>query len=342
MSKNLESGEELQRIVKEKKTIVLSFWAEWAEPSVKLNELFDQLAEINSNLVFLKVEAEKVAEVAEHFQVSSVPTFLFLKGGKVIHKIEGAFGSQLTEQVAKLSSSVAAAETKRESAAPKNNLNDRLEKLINLGTVTLFMKGSPSSPQCGFSRKIVDILNEQGIKFESFNIFEDEEVRNGLKEYSNWPTYPQLYIAGKLVGGLDIVKELAEEGELKGMVPATTTKTTSAPSNTSAAPKPAADSKELKERIEHLLNSSKVMLFMKGTPETPQCGFSRKIVDLLNGQEVKFNTFNILVDEEIRTGLKEYSNWPTYPQLYVNAKLVGGLDIVKELIEEGEFADLLA
>ena len=80
---------------------------------------------------------------------------------------------------------------------------------------------------------------------------------------------------------------------------------------------------------------------MKGTPETPRCGFSRTAVELLQGAKITFSTFDILGDEEVRQGLKKYSNWPTYPQLYGDGKLVGGLDIMKELNEEGELADNL-
>ena len=79
----------------------------------------------------------------------------------------------------------------------------------------LFMKGSPTAEKCGFSRQIVTLLQENGVKFGSFDILSDEEVRQGLKDYSKWPTYPQVYAKGKLVGGLDIVKELIENGELK-------------------------------------------------------------------------------------------------------------------------------
>ena len=82
------------------------------------------------------------------------------------------------------------------------------------------MKGEPAAPRCGFSSKIVALLNDEKVKFSSFDILTDNAVREGLKSYSNWPTYPQLYVQGKLVGGLDIVKELKEEGELATMIPA--------------------------------------------------------------------------------------------------------------------------
>ncbi len=82
----------------------------------------------------------------------------------------------------------------------------------------VFMKGLPSAPKCGFSRQIIEMLDETGVPYDAFNIFEDEEVRQGLKEFSNWPTFPQLYVKGDLVGGLDICKELAEDGELRDML----------------------------------------------------------------------------------------------------------------------------
>lgn len=79
----------------------------------------------------------------------------------------------------------------------------------------LFMKGTPDKPRCGFSTKVVNALREEGIDFGSFNILEDEEVRQGLKTYSNWPTFPQLYYKGELLGGCDIVMEMKANGELK-------------------------------------------------------------------------------------------------------------------------------
>lgn len=82
----------------------------------------------------------------------------------------------------------------------------------------LFMKGSPSQPKCGFSKKIVALLDEDKVKYSTFDILGDEDVRQGLKVYSNWPTFPQLYIRGELIGGLDIVQELKDSGELKSMV----------------------------------------------------------------------------------------------------------------------------
>ncbi len=99
-----------------------------------------------------------------------------------------------------------------------DDLKARIEKTIAQDRVMLFMKGNPAMPQCGFSAAVVGILKELGAPFGSFNILADADVREGLKEYSRWPTFPQLYVDGKLVGGCDIVRELHSRGELAPLV----------------------------------------------------------------------------------------------------------------------------
>ncbi|KAJ9609457.1 glutaredoxin [Cladophialophora chaetospira] len=92
----------------------------------------------------------------------------------------------------------------------RDDLNERLGKLVKAAPVMLFMKGTPSAPQCGFSRQLVSILRENQVKYGFFNILADDEVRQGLKAFSDWPTFPQLYTNGELIGGLDIVREEME------------------------------------------------------------------------------------------------------------------------------------
>ena len=86
---------------------------------------------------------------------------------------------------------------------------------------------------------------------------------------------------------------------------------------------------EINNQLDEIIKNNKVVLFMKGTPEMPQCGFSMAVSNVLKHLEVKFTAINVYEDEEIRNGIKEYSNWPTIPQLYVNEEFVGGCDIVK-------------
>ncbi len=97
---------------------------------------------------------------------------------------------------------------------------------------------------------------------------------------------------------------------------------------------------ETKQKIDQLLDSNKVVLFMKGTQNFPMCGFSARATSILQDLGVKFQDVNVMEDEEIRTGIKEYGNWPTIPQLYVNKTLVGGSDIMMEMYQSGELQEL--
>ncbi len=98
---------------------------------------------------------------------------------------------------------------------------------------------------------------------------------------------------------------------------------------------------EIKQKIEKDIKGNKVMLYMKGTPEAPMCGFSAQVVNILNSYKIPFKSFNILEDEEVRQGIKEYAEWPTIPQLYVNGEFIGGCDITMELHQSGELEKIL-
>lgn len=95
---------------------------------------------------------------------------------------------------------------------------ERIKDQLGSHTIVLYMKGTPDFPQCGFSSQVVQALKACEVQFMYINIFEDQEVREALKEYSNWPTYPQLYLKGELVGGCDIIMDLFNKDELKGMM----------------------------------------------------------------------------------------------------------------------------
>lgn len=98
---------------------------------------------------------------------------------------------------------------------------------------------------------------------------------------------------------------------------------------------------ELEFRLRDLIQTDHVMVFMKGNPSKPRCGFSRQVVELLAELQVKYSSFDILTDDQVRQGLKTFSDWPTYPQIYVKGELVGGLDLLKEMIASGEFQDMV-
>ncbi|NIG58997.1 glutaredoxin-3 [Pontoporia blainvillei] len=196
------------------------------------------------------MEAEAVPEVSEKYEISSVPTFLFFKGSwkrgmdcggpatrigensryvvvnpecslswnsQKMDRLDGAHAPELTKKVQRHASSGSFPSSGNEH--PKEELSLRLKKLTHAARCMLFMKGTPQEPRCGFSKQMVEILNKHNIQFSSFDVFSDEEVRQGLKTYSNWPTYPQLYVSGELIGGLDIIKELEASKELDTICP---------------------------------------------------------------------------------------------------------------------------
>jgi len=323
------------------KAVVL-FGATWHEACVEggaMDQVLQALADAsssssNNRIAFGRVDAEANPVLASTYEVTAVPTFVLLnEDGAVVEKVVGLEdAAKVTVAVQRLVNSSSGVGTTVSSPAATTTsttepepLSQRLDRLIRSAPVMVFIKGTPTAPRCGFSRQIVEMLEEEQIAFGTFDILSDEEVRQGLKKHSDWPTYPQLYVAGELIGGLDIVKEMKAEGpslrEQLGIISETSTGAT-APTS-------------LNDRLKELIHRSPIMLFMKGLPSASKCGFSRTLVQILDDSGVAYDAFDILTDEEVRQGLKTYSDWPTYPQLYVAGELIGGLDIVREMQEEG-------
>ncbi|KAK1309300.1 Monothiol glutaredoxin-S17 [Acorus calamus] len=359
--KDLRSKEELDRVIRGGESVILHFFAGWCEASKQMDQVFALLCTDFPLAHFFRVDAEELPELSEAYFVSAVPYFVFCKDGKTVDTLEGANPSSLANKVAELTGSIdhadsaapanlrtaagpAVLETVKEQAkgndssqTEKPSLNERLQQLVDSHPVFLFMKGSPEQPKCKFSRKVVEILKDEGVEFGSFDILTDDEVREGMKKFSNWPTFPQLYCKGEFIGGCDITVAMHESGELKEVF-----KDHGVLSHSNGAKTASGLSSALISRLESLINLSLVMLFMKGKPEEPKCGFSGKVVEILQQEKVEFESFDILTDDEVRQGLKVFSNWLSYPQLYIKGKLIGGSDIVLEMQKSGELKRVLA
>ncbi|RPB07701.1 glutaredoxin [Morchella conica CCBAS932] len=209
--------------------VALNFHTPWAEPCKQMNEVFKALATTAPpTTYFLSIDAEELPDISESYDVSAVPYFVLLRNASVLLRISGADPKELRSAIeTQCGASSTALPPAQETTAPpattasptttttatsaetggEEDLNTRLAKLVKAAPVMLFMKGTPAAPQCGFSRTLVGLLREKGVRYGFFNILADDEVRQGLKVFSDWPTYPQLYLEGSLVGGLDIVKE---------------------------------------------------------------------------------------------------------------------------------------
>ncbi|KAI1907449.1 glutaredoxin [Ophidiomyces ophidiicola] len=225
---------------------VLSFHTPWAAPCAQMHNILSTLASTYPattppSVSFLSVNAEDLPEVSEQYDVTAVPFLALLRNNELVDTVSGSDPVKVRETIEKhmgqktqnqgpsippplattprtqntLSPQNGASlvyQTPQQEPSPptKEELFARLSELVKAAPVMLFMKGTPSEPQCGFSRQIVGILRENGVKYGFFNILADEDVRQGLKEFGDWPTFPQLWVKGELVGGLDIVKEEIE------------------------------------------------------------------------------------------------------------------------------------
>lgn len=163
------------------------------------------------SIKFLNVAIEEIPEVAQHHEIEAVPTVIFFQNDKAIHRIDGIDIADFTATIKKLAGAT-------EASFSGGTLDERLKALINKSKVMVFMKGDRNTPRCGFSKQLIQILNDTKAAYETFDILTDEEVRQGLKTFSDWPTYPQVYVKGELQGGLDIIKEMVTSGELTSVL----------------------------------------------------------------------------------------------------------------------------
>ncbi|XP_059053554.1 glutaredoxin 3 [Achroia grisella] len=214
---NIDSREKFENFIKPPILSVVHFTAEWLVECTVVSDVLKELLKIPeikaSKSQFGECEAEKLDEIVWTYKVEAVPTILLFRNGKLVDRLDGASAKLITTKIKAHCLEKEVSEKEDVNVSPQK-LEDRLKALISRHNVMLFMKGNRDAPRCGFSRTIIQILNETGVSYDTFDILTDEEVRQGLKEYSDWPTYPQLYVKGELIGGLDIIKELKASGDL--------------------------------------------------------------------------------------------------------------------------------
>lgn len=214
------------------KLIALYFHTPWASPCIQMNKVISTLANSDqySKTSFLSINADGFPEISDLFDITAVPYFVLIQNGTILKELTGAdpkeFISALDHYGQQQNKETNPTDTKQTTTPPSvatttstteetpEQLNSRLEKLTTAAPIMLFMKGTPSAPQCGFSRQMVAILREHQVRFGFFDILKDDSVRQGLKAFSDWPTFPQLYIGGVFQGGLDIIKENLSDDDL--------------------------------------------------------------------------------------------------------------------------------
>lgn len=154
--------------------------AEWAEQCNQILAIMEQLSKQDAYkaIKFVNVAIEEVPEIAQQHEIEAVPTVIFFQDNKAMHRIDGIDIADLTATIKKLAGA---------NEVATGSLEDRLKTLINKSKVMVFMKGDKSGPKCGFSKQLVQILNDTKVSYDTFDILTDEQVRQGLKTFSDWP-----------------------------------------------------------------------------------------------------------------------------------------------------------
>ena len=210
--------------------LIVSFHAPWAAPCTQMATVLSTLASEYPvteppSTSWVKINAEELSDISEAYDVTAVPFLVLIRNGEVLETVSGSSAVKVRTAIENHASNTGPAATAHNgpTAAPaagggedevateedpekkKAELFRRLGDLVKAAPVMLFMKGTPGEPKCGFSRQLVGVLRDNAVKYGFFNILADDEVRQGLKEFADWPTFPQLWVDGELVGGLDIV-----------------------------------------------------------------------------------------------------------------------------------------
>jgi Grx4 family monothiol glutaredoxin len=413
--------------------ILLFFFSQQNKDAIELLDILKGYFEEEKpdcSLAMVDCDTEDTSSLVKNFEVSAIPTAVLISPvKKVLHRFEDLDPVTIVDAV-----DHEAAKFQVAYQAEGKIAFERIKELLDAHKVIVFMKGTAEAPECGFSEQIMEALRSQGVRFEAFNLLSPKDnLRNWIKVYSNWPSIPQLFINGQIIGGVDKTRDLISKDQLLPLIPddhktapvyTELNKTISSDKlvlfvtsnfegeeeiakrcdNTmrylqlkgllfrlidlktnqalrkaleSTHPqgldlpilyhngqelhsgdelfKKASSADDFKSEIDvscfrgdtnalltQLVNMRPLMIFIKGTPSNPQCGFTRTLLGELEKLNLEFGFFNILQDEFIRENLKHFSNWKTYPQVYIKGELVGGLDILKELIEEGEFQKMTA
>lgn len=200
----INSVDQYNQLISSDLVSAVLFSASWAEQCQQIFDVMSDLSAKTDRIQFIDIAAEDFSDISLKHQIEAVPTVIFFKQNKALDRIDGVNIAALTAFCKKVTGSGESTE----------DLNTRIKSLISKSDLMIFMKGDRNTPKCGFSRTLIGIINETGLPYETFDILTDEDVRQGLKAYSEWPTYPQVYVKSELIGGLDIIKELQASGEL--------------------------------------------------------------------------------------------------------------------------------
>ena len=293
--------------------LAVLYWAEWHAPCSVLRDQMAEMAKVFPLVKFAWANADTAAELVDKLDVQQVPTLALFHPHKAAPEtIENPSPESLSEIVEHQQEFYAKwFEEERKKAYRE------IEDLVTQQPqFFMFIKGTPEQPKCKFTRKLLELFAPHGYRYKSFDILKDERIRQWLKFYSSWPTFPQVFLAGKFVGGVDIVSELVEAGEFDAMVP--------------QPAKRLAPADEFKE----LLAQHKVLAILEGSADSQSTPASQKLAGLLKACSVTYTALDVLHRSDLLKALLG-SQLPSVPCLFVEGQLLGDLARVEALAQAG-------
>lgn len=264
---NQEEFNKLRNSVKDKGVVVLCV-AEWYEPCKVIKENVQEMVKIYKDLVFTWVDCDKFTDLVEKHGVDTAPTVLiFHPHNADVSKIVNPSPEALNEEIEKQNEYY-----KVTLESEKERVFTEIDVILSSFPLVCFIKGTPTEPKCKFTRRLLAHMTNLELTFKHFDILGDERIRQWLKVYSNWQTYPQVYINKKFVGGIDIIDGLIEENEFLDMVPKECRK------------QPPIDV------FEQMLGSFDVVVIVHGQPSKDLEKESQQLLDLMDSNSVKYVT----------------------------------------------------
>lgn len=206
----------------------------------------------------------------------------------------------------------------------KERVFQNIEVIIGSAPIVAFIKGTPTEPKCKFTRRLLAHTNKYEVVFKSFNILEDQSIRQWLKVYSNWPTFPQVFINKKFIGGIDIIDELVEEGEFLDMIP-----------------------KECKklppvERFDQIIATSDVVVLIKGSVDSPIGDESQSLINTINENSIKYVAVDYdMLEDEVKEHIEANYSVKEPPFIFVKNEPFGNEETLLESINEGKLETVI-
>lgn len=296
------------------KPIIVLLWASWDEHSQNLLKMMEEMPKVYQNVQVAYVDCDEAEDLVDALDVETVQTIVILHptgANKATEKIEGIKAEALTEVV------------DRENTFYKEWYEQEKKKAFrdieaHIGTYPffIFIKGSKEEPKCKFTRRLVGMLAKPGYDYRTFNILGDQRIRQWMKVYSNWPTFPQLFINQQFVGGIDVVTELIEGEEFDEMVPDSC--------------KPLSP----KDQLAKMLNQSKIVLLLNGTVESPKDDASKALLEKVNGLKCEYSIIDLSAKSEF---VEHLGKDQKVPYVYMDGKAACDIDGLDQLAQQEVF-----